>query len=284
MIIRGRNFDFNNKIYIMGILNATPDSFSDGGNYFDSSIAIQHGLDMVGDGADIVDIGGESTRPGFEPVDEEEELRRVIPVIKGIRQKSDVVISIDTTKAKVAREAIAAGADIINDVSGFLLDEKMCDVACETGAISILMHDGIYFEDSSAHASSNKDYALKVREELEYIVNRAIGNGVSKEKIIIDPGVGFGKSLEENLIIVRKLGEFSGEYPILLGCSRKSIVGKTLDLPIDQRLEGTLATHIVGVSNGASIIRVHDVKEHVRAIRMYEAIMGVDSVNGCSDL
>ena len=284
MIIRGRDFDFSKKIYIMGILNATPDSFSDGGYYFDSSIAIQHGLDMVSDGADIVDIGGESTRPGFEPVDEEEELRRVIPVIKGIRQKSDVVISIDTTKAKVAREAIAAGADIINDVSGFLLDEKMCDVACETGAINILMHDGIYFEDSSAYASSNEDYALKVREELEYIVNRAIRNGVSKEKIIVDPGVGFGKSLEENLIIVRDIDKLSGEYPILLGCSRKSIVGKTLNLPIDQRLEGTLATHIVGISNGASIVRVHDVKEHVRAIRMYEAIMGVESVNGGSNL
>lgn len=279
MIIRNREFDFDRQTYIMGILNVTPDSFSDGGSHNETEAAIAHAMKMIEEGATIIDIGGESTRPGFSPVSAEDELERVIPVIKGIREKSDIVISIDTTKAVVAKEAINAGADIINDVSGFLLDTDMARIAVETEAVCIFMHDGMYFENSKEDTKNNdfptscsSSYMNKLTFELKTITDKAVSQGVSAERIIIDPGVGFGKTLEENLCIIKRLECLKGKYPILLGCSRKSVIGKTLNVTVDKRLEGTIVTSIMGAQKGAGILRVHDVLENKRAVDMFKAI------------
>ena len=267
MLIRHTNFDFDNCTYVMGILNATPDSFSDGGKYYVLDKAIEHGLEMVEKGATIIDIGGESTRPNFEPVSEEDEIERVVPVIEGIRAKSDVVISIDTTKAEVARRAVLAGADIINDVSGLLLDKNMGKVIKDTGAICVLMHDGNYFKDDARW--SEVSYTDKVIAQLDYIAQNAIEAGIEKDKIILDPGIGFGKTTEENLILLNNMASICAmNYPMLLGCSRKSVIGNTLGLPVNERVEGTIVTSILGVQAGAGIVRVHDVVENLRAIEM----------------
>lgn len=281
MIIRNKDFNFELDTYIMGILNVTPDSFSDGGKHNDLLDAVKKARTMIEEGADIIDVGGESTRPGFTYVSEEEELKRVIPVIKKLRQECpDIIISIDTTKAIVAKEAILAGADIINDVSGFLLDDKMASVAKELDVPCILMHDGGYFnedaDDTSEDDEEDEIYVERLVDELESICNRAIDLGIKWENIIVDPGVGFGKTLKQNLIIIRELDAVANlGYPVLLGCSRKSVIGKSLDLPVDERVEGTITTSIVGAINGASILRVHDVKENARAINMLKAIYGM---------
>lgn len=268
MIIRGRDFDFDKNTYIMGILNATPDSFSDGGNFYLKENAIKHAKEMIEQGAHIIDIGGESTRPGFEAVSEEEEIERVVPVIEAIREFSDVVISVDTTKANVAYQSIMAGADIINDVSGFLLDEKMYEVAIKTNAPCVLMHDGNYFKEDS-----EQSYIDKLKRELCEIADKAIEKGVDKDKIILDPGVGFGKTVNENLLIIKHIDKLCKlNYPVLLGCSRKSVIGKTLDLPVNERLEGTITTSVLGAYLGCHIIRVHDVLENKRAVDMLNAI------------
>lgn len=272
MLIRNREFDFDAEVYIMGILNVTPDSFSDGGKHNDVDAAVNKALEMINDGADIIDIGGESTRPGFKYVDEEEEIARVIPVVKKLREVSkDIVISVDTTKSEVARQALLAGADIINDVSGFLFDNKMAEVAKKFEAPCILMHDGNYFTGKDER--HYREYIDKVVAQLGSICQRAIDSGIQSGNIIVDPGVGFGKSLEENLEIIRELDSVVNlGFPVLLGCSRKSVIGKSLNLPIDERVEGTITTSVIGAMNGAAILRVHDVKANFRAIKMLEAI------------
>lgn len=283
--IRDKELDFAKHTYIMGILNATPDSFSDGGQHFHLDEAVMHAKRMIEEGADIIDVGGESTRPGFQYISAEEEIERVVPVIREIRKFSDIPISVDTTKSEVFEASYEAGADIINDVSGFLLDKKMGELAAKLGVVSILMHDGFYFNDSKISndtvnmsllmekSTDPKQYTLEVLAELKVIADGAKLYGVSADKIILDPGIGFGKTLKQNLILLHEMDkmELTG-YPILLGCSRKSVIGKSLDLPVDERLEGTITTSVLAAKANVGIVRVHDVKENLRAIKMYEAI------------
>ncbi|MBR0153346.1 MAG: dihydropteroate synthase [Lachnospiraceae bacterium] len=252
------------RTYVMGILNVTPDSFSDGGRYVDASSALRRTEEMIREGADIIDIGGESTRPGSVPVDVAEEMRRVLPVIGAIRKKYDVPISLDTYHAQTAEAGLDAGADLINDIHG-LADPAMTRVAAQHHAAVCLMHDRDMSEAS--------DLIREIREDLRAIRERALAAGIDKEQILLDPGVGFGKDREQNLQILARLSEFQGlGAPVLLGASRKSVIGRTLDLPENERLEGTLATTAAAVWAGCLFVRVHDVKENVRMIRMLEAI------------
>ncbi len=262
MKIRDYNYK-KNGVAVMGIINATPDSFSDGGSYATSDDAVNRALAMEEEGAVIIDIGGESTRPGYIPVDEEEEMRRVIPVIEGIRIKSDIIISVDTVKPVVARKALEAGADIINDIS-CLKEEGMAELIAETGCGYVLMHNR-YEEYNDFY----NDYLADLKKALDKLLKA----GVQKEKIILDPGVGFAKDYEQNLIVTKRLRDLKDMgYDVLLGVSRKSVVGKCLDLTVDERLEGTMALNAYGVLNGADILRVHDVKEHVRMVKMLAAV------------
>ena len=285
MIIRDKEFDFSNNTYVMGILNATPDSFSDGGQHYLPHEAVKFARKLIEDGTDIIDIGGESTRPGFSPVSVDEEINRVVPVIKGIRTFTDIPISIDTTKSEVFEAAYEAGADIINDVSGFLLDKRMGELAARYEVPSVLMHDGFYFTNNKANdengnialltekSTSPEEYIKEVSLELQTLIDGAKKYGVKEEKIILDPGIGFGKTLRQNLILLDKLGELvKMGFPVLLGCSRKSVIGKSLDLPVDERVEGTITTSVLAAEASVAIIRVHDVKENLRAIRMLKAI------------
>lgn len=266
-----RKFNKWNKnssgVVVMGILNVTPDSFSDGGSYNSVSDAVNRAFNMIEEGAGIIDIGGESTRPGFTPVSADEEIRRVIPVIKAIREKSDIVISVDTTKADVAKAALDAGADIINDIS-CLKDDDLARVVGESGCGYVLMHN----RDTDQYDEFYTDYI----NDLKRALLKAEKYGISRDNIMIDPGVGFAKSYEQNLVVIKRLSELK-EFglPILLGVSRKSVVGLTLNLPSNQRVEGTLAIDAYGVLNGADILRVHDVKEHSRMVKMLEAIISV---------
>lgn len=271
--LRDKVVDLNSKTWVMGILNVTPDSFSDGGNFNELDAAVKQAEKMVADGADIIDIGGESTRPGFAPVSEEEELKRVLPIIKAIREKLDVPISIDTYKAEVARQAIAAGADIINDIWGAKKDPNMAQVAAETGAPIILMHN----RDNMDYQDFIHDVLKDIKESVE-IVKRA---GVKDENIILDPGIGFAKTHGQNLQLLREMDTFcSLGYPVLLGTSRKRVVGLTLDLPTDQRVEGTGATVCLGIERGCQIVRVHDVLEISRMAKMMDAMLGKGMKNG----
>lgn len=259
--------EFNGKVYVMGILNATPDSFSDGGQFVGVDAAVAHALKMISEGADIIDVGGESTRPGSVEVDADEEIRRVVPVIKAIRAVSDVAISIDTYKAAVAEQAIMAGATMINDVWGFQRDEELAAVAAKYNVPAILMHN-----------QQGTDYAEDIIDAMRRFFDRsiaiALAAGVTKEQILLDPGIGFGKTVAQNLEVMKRLSEVKAfGYPVLLGTSRKSMIGNVLDLPVHERLEGTLVTTTLGVHSGMDIIRVHDVKENLRAIKMTEAIM-----------
>ncbi|MBO8172704.1 MAG: dihydropteroate synthase [Bacillaceae bacterium] len=266
---RGKELVVGEKTLVMGILNVTPDSFSDGGKYFDPEQAVRHALEMEEQGADIIDIGGESTRPGAEKVSQEEELQRVIPVIKMLSQKLRIPISIDTYKAEVARQAIEAGAGIINDVWGFKADTNMANVAAEYQVPVILMHN----RDDMEYSDLMSDLIRDLRESVR-IAREA---GVDDHNIILDPGIGFAKTKEHNLEIMAKLDEITGlGYPVLLGTSRKSMIGRVLNLPEDDRLEGTLATSALGITKGCKIIRVHDVKEHVRLSRMMDAMLNWD--------
>ena len=285
MKIRNHDFDFANETYIMGILNVTPDSFSDGGQHFLPYEAVKHARRMIEEGVHIIDIGGESTRPGFHPVSEDEEIARVVPAIKEIRKFSDIPISVDTTKAAVFEAAYEAGADIINDVSGFLLDKNMGTVAAQLGVPVILMHDGFYFNDTKVsndtvnmsllmdESMDSRQYVDEIASELKVLADGAKLYGVKDENIILDPGIGFGKTLRQNLILLDNMPALTrSEYPVLLGCSRKSVIGKSLDLPADQRLEGTITTSILAADAGVAILRVHDVKENLRAVNMLRAI------------
>lgn len=245
----------------MGIVNVTPDSFYDGYRFFRHKDAIEHGLRMVDEGADIIDVGGESTRPGSQSISAEAEADRVIPVVKGIRKRSAVPISIDTTKAQVAEEALDHGAGIINDISALRFDERMPSVAARTDAFVILMH----MQGDPATMQHRPSYADVLREIHSFLserVDAAIAAGIAEDRIIVDPGIGFGKNLEHNLTILRNLPQLTAlGRPLLVGLSRKSFLGAILDLPQEERIEGTIAANTVAILHGASIIRVHDAKE-----------------------
>ena len=267
MKIGNTEFDLKNKTYIMGILNATPDSFSDGGHYNRLDAALKHVEEMIGEGAHIIDIGGESTRPGYTQISEEEEIERVVPVIEAVKRNFDIPVSIDTYKSKVAQAAVAAGADLINDIWGLKYDAKMAEVIAKNNVACCLMHnrkEAVY-----------QDFFNDVISDLKECVSIAVAAGIDKEKIILDPGVGFAKSYEQNLEVIRRIGEFNQlGFPVLLGTSRKSVIGLTLDLPVTERVEGTLVTTVFAVMGGCSFVRVHDVLANARAIKMTEACRG----------
>lgn len=250
----------------MGILNVTPDSFSDGGKFNNLDAALKHAEEMIDEGADIIDIGGESTRPGYRAISEEEEIAKVVPVIEAVKKNFDVPVSIDTYKGNVAEAALIAGADLVNDIWGFKADSKVAEATARFGAACCLMHN--------RHKAEYDNFLTDFMDDMQDCIEIAKKAGVADDKIILDPGVGFGKTLEHNLTItnhVDVLNELG--YPVLLGTSRKSMIGLTLDLPTDQRLEGTLATTVIGIIRGCSFVRVHDVKANQRIIRMTEAVL-----------
>lgn len=267
MIIGNRVFDVEHRTYIMGILNVTPDSFSDGGKFNQMDAALYHAEEMIRDGADIVDVGGESTRPGHTVISDDEEISRVAPVIEAIKSRFDIPVSIDTYKGKVTEAALKAGADLVNDIWGFKFDHKVAELTAQYGAACCLMHN--------RSEPTYQDYLNDVVADLKECVRIAKDVGISDDKIILDPGVGFGKTYQMNLEIINHVDVLhSLGFPILLGTSRKSVIGQTLNLPTDQRVEGTLATTVVGVLKGCAFVRVHDIKENKRVIQMTEAIMG----------
>lgn len=266
MKIGGREFTFGKQVYIMGILNVTPDSFSDGGKFNDMERAMQQVKKLVDEGADIIDVGGESTRPGHEQITEEEEIQRIVPVIRQIKETYDIPVSVDTYKSKVARAALEAGADLLNDIWGFLYDEEMAVLAAQYDVPVCLMHN----RDNTEYT----DFVNDVVKDLEKCLAVAEKHGVKKENIMLDPGVGFGKTCEQNLMIMNHLERICEMgYPVLLGTSRKSVIGFTLDLPVTEREEGTLATTVIGAMKGCDFVRVHDVRANARALRMTEAIL-----------
>lgn len=260
----------------MGVLNVTPDSFYDGGKYLDPDSALRQAEKMVSEGADIIDIGGESTRPGSESVSEEEELKRVIPVIREIIKRFDIVLSIDTTKEKVAREALEEGVSIVNDISGLKFGHAIADAASKYGAGLVLMHTTSRPKDmqnKTRYASLIDDIISSLRVS----VKKAMERGVNKDSIVVDPGFGFGKTAEQNLAILKHLRRF-GEIgrPVMIGTSNKSFIGHTLDAAPGERLEGTAATVAIGILNGASIIRVHDVASMKRVSQMADAVLNIN--------
>ena len=266
MLLNGRELHWGRKTYVMGILNVTPDSFSGDGTGSDVKSAVAQAKRFVDDGADIIDIGGESTRPDSKPVTVKEEISRILPVIKKLSTEIDVPISIDTYKSEVARRALDAGANMINDVWGLRQDPKLADVAAEWGVPIVIT--------SNQRDTQYKDIMAAVVESLVRGVNMALDAGVAWENIIIDPGIGFGKTLEGNIEVLRRLNELKSlGRPILLGTSRKSMIGLVLDQPVDERLEGTAATVALGIANGADIIRVHDVLQMKRVARMTDAVV-----------
>lgn len=264
--------EFGAHVYLMGVLNVTPDSFSDGGRHFATDTAIEAGLRMIGEGADIIDVGGESTRPGSEGVPAEEELRRVIPVIEELRRRSPVPISIDTQKAAVAEAALRAGANMINDVSA-LRDPRMGQVAARSGVPLVLMHMRGEPRTMQQGEIVYDDVVAEVAEFLSQAIERAVSCGVSRERIIVDPGIGFGKTVEHNLELIDRLGELKRlGHPVLVGPSRKSFIGKILDRPPGERLFGTAAAVAAAVLRGADIVRVHDVCEMQQVARVALAV------------
>lgn len=270
MLIGNKDFDVDNNCYIMGILNCTPDSFSDGGKYYNIDDALKHVERMINEGADIIDVGGESTRPGYTKISDEEEINRVVPVIKAIKEKFDITVSVDTYKSQVAKAAILAGADIVNDIWGLKYDENMANIVSEYNVSVVIMHNRNLEENPY-----KSDVVLEVLEDLKEGIRIAKLAGIKDEKIITDPGIGFGKTLEDNLIVtnnVEKLKDLG--YPVLLATSKKSMIGLTLNLPKEERGEGTIATSVLGVIKGCSFVRVHDVKENKRAVLMTQAILG----------
>lgn len=256
------------KTYIMGILNITPDSFSDGGKFNNLESAVKRAKHMIENGADIIDIGGESTRPGHKPVDAIEEINRVVPVIEALAKEINVPISVDTSKAIVADKALNAGARIVNDVWGLQKDPELADVVARYSAGVVMMHN----QDNSEYSDLMGDIVKFLRKSIE-IAEKA---GIRRENMVVDPGIGFGKNLDHNLEVMRRLKELSSlNLPVLLGTSRKSLIGNILDLPVDERLEGTSATVTLGIANGADFVRVHDVREIARVVRMTDAMVRV---------
>ncbi|MCW5933552.1 MAG: dihydropteroate synthase [Fimbriimonadia bacterium] len=262
------------RTLIAGVLNVTPDSFYDGGRFFTPSDALRQAERMISEGADILDIGGESSRPGADPVPLEEELRRVIPVIETLSQQVDTLISIDTYKAEVARQALRAGAHIVNDISAMRADSAMCQVVAEAGAYVILMH----MQGEPRTMQKNPTYANVTREVLDHLLqqaDQAMEAGVPRHKIWLDPGIGFGKTLEHNLELLRNLRLFCETgFRVMIGASRKSFIGRLLgDLPPEERLEGALATLALAIAQGVDIVRAHDVQASVRTARIADAIV-----------
>ena len=258
----------------MGILNITPDSFSDGGKYYNLDNAIEYALELISQGVDIIDVGGESTRPGAKAISLKDEINRVVPVIKGIRSVSSIPISIDTYKSEVAKKALDSGANIINDISGLNFDSKMIDIVKEYSVPLVIMH----IKGTPQNMQVNPHYDNIIDEIISYFekrINLCLDYGIPKTHIILDPGIGFGKQLNDNFVLIRKLNLFAElGYPILIGPSRKSFIGLTLDLPVDDRLEGTAAAITASIMNGARIIRVHDVLEMKRVQIISDKIRG----------
>ena len=265
MKIGSKDFRTSGHTYIMGILNVTPDSFSDGGRWNDRDRALAHVETMLKQGMDIVDIGGESTRPGYTPVPIQQEIDRVVPIVEAVRQNFDVPISLDTCKSAVASAGLAAGADLINDIWGLKYDPALARVIAQAGVPCCLMHN-----------RKEPDYSMFMVDlirDVEQTLDIARRAGISEDHIILDPGVGFGKTHEQNLEVIDRLEELSAlGYPVLLGASRKSVIGRTLDLPAEQRLEGTLVTTVFAALKGCMFVRVHDVEANFRAVKMTEAL------------
>ena len=278
--LAGRVVTYGERTLIMGVLNVTPDSFSDGGEFFSRDKAIAHAQRMIAEGADIIDVGGESTRPGSEFISDDEEMRRVIPVIEQLSSASSVPISIDTTKASVAHAALKAGAEIINDISGLRFEPSLADEAARVNAGLLLMHSRGTPKDMQQIPFA-EDVMSDVITGLHESIRLANQHGVADEHLAVDPGIGFGKSVEQNLELIAKLDQLAREFsdlPIVIGTSRKSFLGKLLNgAPADQRLYGTIATVVASVLNGAHIVRVHDVKEAAEAVRVADAIKSVPS-------
>lgn len=267
IVIGNREFDVANHTYVMGILNVTPDSFSDGGKYNHLDEALFRVEQMVQEGADIIDVGGESTRPGYVMIPDEEEIERTVPVIEAIKSRFDIPVSIDTYKSKVAKANVKAGADLVNDIWGLKYDEKMAPFIAKEKIPCCLMHN--------RKVADYKNFIAEMKEDLKETIKIAKDAGIKKKRIILDPGVGFGKTYDNNLEAIRYLNELCEMgFPVLLATSRKSVIGLSLDLPVEERVEGTLATTVMGVMNGAAFVRVHDIKENKRAIMMTEAVLG----------
>ena len=252
MIIGNTTFD-EDKTYVCGILNVTPDSFSDGGKFNKLDAALYHAEEMIEEGAMLIDIGGESTRPGYTMISDEEEIERVVPVIEALKSRFDVPLSLDTYKSKVAKAGIESGIDLINDIWGLKYDKAMAKVVADSGLPICIMHN----RDNTDYT----DFMTDVVSDLKESVDMAITAGIERDKLILDPGVGFAKNLEQNIIVMKELERLNCfKLPILLGTSRKSVIGLTLDLPKDERVEGTLVTTVLAVIKGCMFVRVHDVK------------------------
>lgn len=272
MICRGKTLTLGTNTHVMGILNVTPDSFSDGGNYLDVQQAIVHAETMVAEGATLIDIGGESSRPGASPVSVNEELARVLPVVRALADTVDVLLSIDTYKAEVARRALEAGAHVVNDITALCSDPNMAATIAEMDAGVVLMHmKGT--PRTMQHAPEYNDVVNEVCAWLKKKIQNAEAQGIAPERIIIDPGIGFGKTTKHNLELLKRLSEFRAlKKPLLIGTSRKSFIGKILAVPVTERVEGTAATVCWAIAHGADIVRVHDVKANVRAAQMTDAL------------
>ncbi len=267
-----RRLELGHRTLVMGILNVTPDSFADGGRFFSRERAVEHGLAMARDGADIIDVGGESTRPFSAPISPEQEMERVLPVVEALSRELDIPVSIDTTKAAVAREAFAAGASLLNDVSAFRFDPDMAGVAAGSGVPVVLMHMKGKPRDMQ-EAPEYRDLIGEIILFLDDAIQRAVEAGIRREQILIDPGIGFGKTFDHNFQIIRELDRFSvlGQ-PVVLGCSRKSFIGHILGKGPDERDAGTLAAVAAGVMKGAQVVRVHNVPMTVDAVRVLDAV------------
>jgi len=262
-----REFDTDNRCYIVGILNVTPDSFSDGGKWVAPGAALRHAESMINDGADIIEVGGESTRPGHTPIAEQEETDRTAPLIEALHARFEVPLSIDTCKGAVAGAGVRAGAELVNDVRGLKYDAEMAGVVARAGVACCLMHNRENIDYT--------DFLSDMLGDLRASAEIALSAGIAADKIILDPGIGFAKTYEMNLEAINRLDRIRElGYPVLLGASRKSVIGLTLDLPVNERLEGSLAAAVVGVMRGCSFLRVHDVRETKRAVVMAEAILG----------
>lgn len=265
MQIGGHQFDMN-RTHVMGILNVTPDSFSDGGKWNQMDVSLKHAEEMIKDGAAIIDIGGESTRPGYQKISDEEEIQRVIPVVEAVKKHFDIPVSVDTYKSQVAEAACIAGADLINDIWGLKYDGKMASVVKKYEKAVCIMHN----RKTEDYKNFIEDWMADLQESIQI----AKAADINDDKIILDPGVGFAKTYEMNLAAIKHMDKlFQFQYPILLGTSRKSVIGLTLDLPVTEREEGTIATTVMAVMKGCQFVRVHEVRANVRAIRMTEAIL-----------
>lgn len=266
MKIGKKEFDTQHHTYVMGILNVTPDSFSDGGKYDQLDAALRHAEQMISEGADIIDVGGESTRPGYVKISDEEEIERVVPVIEALKKRFDVPVSLDTYKSKVADAGLYAGADLLNDIWGLKYDKKLAAVIASHQKTCCLMHN--------REKAEYNEFMSDVLDDLRETIRLAKDAGIKEDQIILDPGIGFGKTYEHNLAALKHLEEFNTlGYPVLLGTSKKSVIGLTLDVPASERTPATVATTAWAVVKGCAFVRVHDVKENVHAVKMMEAIL-----------